>query len=387
MGNPSDQGSTSILQGAAAQTIVRETDAILLTWEARVRKKVVLAKSVPRPVLIDTLPLFMGNLAQALADNHPRGSATEANDVAQEHGGERARITRFGPQQIIQEYQILRAVVEETLEKAGALGPAESAVIQLSFDQAVQDAMTAYFLVHGRVREQFIATLSHDLRNPLNVMKLSADLILEKLADPIDSDSIEGFRLLARKIVNNAVRADRLIQNLLDANMVNVGERMQLNLAECEMLALVRGLVEELDKREQQRIRVIGEPACGYWDMDALHRALDNMVTNAFKYGDSETDVTIKVATKLGRVMVSVHNKGNPIPVDEKEYLFQAFRRSQSAKQSGNKGWGIGLALVRGVAEAHGGSLGLDSAPENGTTFTMDLPADARPFQDCPISG
>jgi signal transduction histidine kinase len=84
--------------------------------------------------------------------------------------------------------------------------------------------------------------------------------------------------------------------------------------------------------------------------------------------------------------MVSVHNEGESIPLHEQEMLFQAFRRAEAAKAGNKKGWGIGLALVRGVAEGHGGSIGLDSLPGTGTTFIIDIPIDARPFQQAPTT-
>jgi signal transduction histidine kinase len=84
-------------------------------------------------------------------------------------------------------------------------------------------------------------------------------------------------------------------------------------------------------------------------------------------------------------VMVSVHNEGGTIPPAEQEGIFQAFRRSQAAQQGKKQGWGLGLPLVRGIAEAHGGNIHVDSAPERGTTFVMDMPLDARPYQNAPI--
>ena len=80
-----------------------------------------------------------------------------------------------------------------------------------------------------------------------------------------------------------------------------------------------------------------------------------------------------------------VHNHGSYIPAEEKASLFHAFRRSPAAQQSGKRGWGLGLVLVRGVAEAHGGSIGVESLPAQGTTFLIDIPQDARPFQQAPV--
>jgi len=78
---------------------------------------------------------------------------------------------------------------------------------------------------------------------------------------------------------------------------------------------------------------------------------------------------------------VTVHNYGPVIPPEKRETLFRAFQRLSDAETSGKSGWGLGLAQVRAVAEAHGGSIGVDSLPDRGTTFTIDIPLDARPYQ------
>jgi signal transduction histidine kinase len=81
-----------------------------------------------------------------------------------------------------------------------------------------------------------------------------------------------------------------------------------------------------------------------------------------------------------------VHNHGPVIPSEKRETLFRAFQRLTEAEISGKSGWGLGLAQVRAVTEAHGGSIGLDSLPDRGTTFIIDIPLDARPYQDRPIT-
>jgi signal transduction histidine kinase len=379
--NPSDQKSTDDLRGDAARVLLRLKDDILMAWEKRVRKVVYLAAELSQPVIIDSLPIFIANLAEALAENHGRGTATESNNVAQEHGGERARVTRYGPEQIIQEYQILRDVIEETLRANITPSNREYSVIQKSFDQAIQEAMMAYFLVHGKVRDQFIATLTHDLRNPLAAARLSADLILRKLADSENPFKVDELKRQAQTIINCVKRADRMIQNLLDTNVMEVGELVPLNIGECDMLEIVHSVVAEFSISEKRNAKIVGDNARGFWDSDGIFRALENLTGNAFKYGKEGTPVTIRIYEKLGRVMVSVHNEGNPIPAEEQDLLFQAFRRSATAKNSGKKGWGIGLTQVRGVAEAHGGTLTVDSSLEGGSTFTIDLPRDSRPLK------
>lgn len=121
-----------------------------------------------------------------------------------------------------------------------------------------------------------------------------------------------------------------------------------------------------------------GDAPPGHWCRRMLRRALENMVRNAWKYGDPERPLRIVIDHEAaGRVSVAVCNEGAPIPEDRIADVFLMFHRNA---QNGVQGWGLGLPFVRHVAESHGGSVLIDSTAERGTTVTVDLPADARPF-------
>ncbi len=387
MDQSTDQSNLQSSKTPSAQALFQLKKEILAEWEKNVREKVNAAAQLQRPVLTDTVPSFLDNLAESLSEEHPRTIATESTTIAEEHGSERARLSRYGPDQLITEYQLLRDVVLNKLQAVVSLTEGDRITIQKSFDQAVCDAMTAFFLVHSQIREKFVAGLGHDLRNPLGAAKMSAELILLSLNDEAYQGEIfEDLRKLAQRIVNNAKRADRMIQDMLDASVIQIGEKVPLKVGEWEILAIVKDVITDLNRKEQERIHLVGSPVWGHWDGEALRRSVENLLSNAMKYGDSETPVTIRVNALAGRMILSVHNLGAEIPAEEQEVLFQAFRRSQAAKASGKKGWGIGLALVRGVAEGHGGSIAVDSLRGRGTTFSIDIPVDARPFLDAPTT-
>jgi signal transduction histidine kinase len=108
---------------------------------------------------------------------------------------------------------------------------------------------------------------------------------------------------------------------------------------------------------------------------------------NAVKYGAKGRPITIHVATTGERATLSVHNEGAPIPQEEQEDLFVPFARARATQRGGPRGWGLGLTLVRGAAEAHGGSVTVKSDAATGTVFTLRLPRDARPYQESPLGG
>jgi signal transduction histidine kinase len=381
----SDQGNLKYSYTPSAQALTHLKDEILAEWETHVRHQIKGAKDLLHPILINTVPSFIDNLAEALAEEHPRTFATESTNLAQEHGGERARLSLYSPDQLLKEYLLLRDVILNHLSNVVQLTEKDRSTIQKSFDQAIQEAMMSFFLIHNSIREQFIATLSHDLRNPLGAARMSVDLILTIVSELPDGELRRDLQDLAQRAINNTRRVDHMIQNLLDTTIMQIGERIPLKISECEILSIIKEVIDNLSRKDQARIHLSGAATWGYWDREALRRSIENLISNALKYGSANTAVTIRIVTGNERVMISFHNHGEAIPIEEQECLFQAYRRSFQAKKSGKKGWGIGLALVRGVIESHGGSIGVDSSRERGTTFTIDFPIDARPFLEASV--
>lgn len=367
--NPTDQLQYDKLSNTGKLLIDRRNE-IFKIWEADVRVENSRAAELTTPLLIDTLPTFLDNLAEALSPDYPRALATDDTTVAEEHGGERARLSNYRLGDLLTEYQILRESVLAVLTRETQLTPREIRIIHTSFNVAVREAATAFSLVHAEIREQFVATLTHDLRNPLNSISMAAQLLQD------EELSSEG-RILTSKICENARRMDRMIQDLLDVTYVRAGGKLTLRISELCIRDLVQDVISQMTISHGRKFIVQGEGALGWWDREALHRAVENLASNAVKYGDPAAPITLTLYRSADRISLKIHNEGDPIPPDEQEAIFKAYHRSHSNK-GGKRGWGIGLPLVRAVAEAHGGTLQLDSAPGRGTTFTIDIPIDAR---------
>ena len=101
---------------------------------------------------------------------------------------------------------------------------------------------------------------------------------------------------------------------------------------------------------------------------------IENLAGNAVKYGDGKSPITLKFQKNENQVELSVHNFGKPIAVEDMQRLFEPYQRTGSALSGGHKGWGIGLTLVKGIVEAHGGSVKVRSSLYEGTTFSLILP-------------
>lgn len=223
------------------------------------------------------------------------------------------------------------------------------------------------------LRERFVAALTHDLRTPLTVAKLGAFALARDARDASKGASI------AARIGRSVDRAEALIRDLLDVSAIRAGERVALSVAECDLRAITQAAVEELAAIHGARFVLdAAEPIAGRWDCSAVRRIVENLAANAVKYGAPDTPITITLARRGERVTIAIHNHGDPIPRDERELLFDPFRRADAALASAKEGWGIGLTLVKALADAHGGGVEVTSERGEGTTFSVWLPAETR---------
>ena len=226
------------------------------------------------------------------------------------------------------------------------------------------------------LRERFVSVLAHDLRGPLSAAKMNAHLLIRH------PEALDERRAIAIKIERNINRTDRMIHDLLDANLIRAGKRLPLRLDQCDLGAVAREVMEELASIHGERFALrAADGIRGIWSAEELRRALWNLATNAIKYGAPDKPVTITVERTDGGVEASVHNHGSLLSREDRAQVFEPFARTRSAQTGSARGWGLGLTLVHACAEAHGGRVRVDSDAATGTTFTLELPLDARPHQ------
>lgn len=225
------------------------------------------------------------------------------------------------------------------------------------------------------LRESFVMALTHDLRTPLTAAMMSAQLLERGTKDPLQLQKLNS-------ISRNMDRIDQMVRDLLDVTKIKGKEKLPLDIAECDLNAITHSIIEEFVGIHGDRFILKNENnLVGNWDARALQRMIENLMSNAIKYGSPKTPISIGLKKKNGFIEICVHNEGNPIPAHEQQLLFKHFHRASAATNSSQKGWGIGLALVQGLAEAHGGDVQVKSEMDEGTSFIVTIPQDSRSYQ------
>ena len=367
-----DHDRQLLAAGGVPAALIRNKEWILEEFVRRLRVGLPSATAPPKSVIINTLPAYITRLALALTPGHDLDFASEYSNIAVAHGNERARMTDYSLAEVIHEYQMLREIFVQVLRRDASPTNEEWDVVHRSIDEGIAEGASAFVQVHQRFRELFTAALSHDFRGPLANAINYLDLI-RRDAEPGQHGHF------AVRALHNLRRVDRMIQDLLDTTRTNAGARLPLHIESGEARTLAGEAIGDLSLRAGDRFVLDApRPVHGYWDVDRLKQALNNLLENAVKYGADDTPVTCRVSCTIERLFISVHNHGEPIDPALIPVLFQPFRRTLSAEQSSKQGWGLGLVLVQAIAEAHGGSVGVESTHSDGTVFTIDIPCDAR---------
>lgn len=218
-------------------------------------------------------------------------------------------------------------------------------------------------------RDDVLAVVSHDLRNPVNRVRLAAEMLLER------DQVAEGGRSVLGMVVRAADEMNRLIGDLLDVARIEAGT-LSIEAAPLSLNALLDRLEESHvgAARERKLTWRVDRPEAGvtiHGDEDRLLQALGNLVGNAMKFTPEGGVVAVEVALVDGAVRIGVVDSG---PGMDKNQLAHVFDRFWQARAGDRRGAGLGLAITRGIAEAHSGRLWLESEPGSGTKACLELP-------------
>jgi signal transduction histidine kinase len=229
----------------------------------------------------------------------------------------------------------------------------------------------------ARLKSDFVANVSHDLKTPLSVIRMFGET-LDMGRIPDEAGRREYYRVITRE----SERLSRLIDNVLDFSRIESG-RQAYRMAPTAVEPLIRSTLEAFDHPLAQHgfkvdVDVAPDLPEALLDADAVGQALANLIDNAIKYSGAERALAVSARIADGRLAITVADRGLGIAPHEHARIFEKFYRVGRSDTQGRRGSGVGLALVRHIAEAHGGDVTVDSAPGDGSRFTLRLPLSGR---------
>lgn len=271
---------------------------------------------------------------------------------------------RHAPQgEVVDEFAVFVAQDRDKYEKELVQARTKlEAMVAHANDLQVQASDRAMFA------ELMIGIVSHDLRNPIMAMLMSAELLGKGGVTPDQSDALA-------RILRAGDRASRLIANLLDLTQARLGSGLSVSPAAMDLHATVAETVQELSQVFPDRVlrHVQQGPGPCIADADRLAQLVGNLVSNAMAYGEPGAPLVVTSTREDAFFSLSVHNQGQPIPAATMEGMFERMVRGCDQVNTG-RSVGLGLFIVSEIAKAHGGTVAVTSTLEGGTTFTVVIP-------------
>jgi two-component system, sensor histidine kinase len=291
--------------------------------------------------------------------------------------------------------QVMASQVQRSCLLPGAMlltGPLPEEVLEQTLQTAlharrrqyaVRDALdasrknTRELLEAVRAKDDFLAALAHELRNPLSALGSAAGLLRAEQATPATTQ-------LAAGIVHRQVRhMTRLLDDLLDVTRVALN-RLELRKERCRVSNVIRAAVEViqplLEAKRHSLIIDLPDPGIEiHADPSRMCQVVSNLLANAAKYTDEEGNIAVRVVREAGEVIISVRDNGRGIPAESLDKVFGMFVQLPGAGGPSLGGLGIGLSLVRGIVALHGGSVRAQSEGlGRGSEFFVHLPDERR---------
>ena len=231
-----------------------------------------------------------------------------------------------------------------------------------------------------RLRSDLLATIAHELRTPLTAVRTSVGLLLDPALEPTD----EQRATLLASIERNADRMGRLIHDILELARFRAGG-VGLQLRRFPAVGLAEAAIASvapLAARDGQRLeldRAVGLEHGVYGDRRRLEGALVNLLANAQRFSPPGHAVRIRVEARGDRTAWSVQDEGPGIPESDQARLFERFFVGRGDRAARGEGVGLGLPTALAIAQAHGGTIEVDSRPGAGSTFGLAVPVDGPP--------
>lgn len=371
-----------------AEFILLNLETILVEWEAFARTQQPAARGMTSLALRNHAPDILRAVAKDIETPQSRYEQSEKSKgravsaagapetAAQTHALLRAR-SGFDIKQLMAEYRALRASVLRLWIDASPIDePEVSDVVRFNeaIDQAIAESVGHFSAQEERARNLLLGMLGHDMRAPLNSILITAGHLSRMQAGAEVSTAAE-------RLIRSGASIQALLDDLVDFNRTKLGLGIRITRADIDLAAEVAGELEQLRGAHPKRVIElnVGGDNRGRWDGGRLKQVVRNLVSNALKYGSSDTPVRVTVRGEDADVWIEVTNSGAVIDRCNLVPIFDPLKRGVSVgeKRDPREGLGLGLFIVREIVVAHGGSIEVRSDAGE-TTFSARLPRRKR---------
>jgi signal transduction histidine kinase len=362
--------------------VVRENkDRIIKGWLEKVKMEIPEISGYNESVIENSVPDLIDEIISAL--ENPDNS--NVPDYSKKHALQRSQLKIYSLDRIIREYNLLKKEIFHVADGYKDINASDRDTIMFAIDNAIEQAAETYFKIREQAhlnarylaekkadelelkdenREDFIQSITHDLNTPLNNIKGCINL----LEDDLEVDQVNKILQILK---GSSHQAELIIKDFLDVATINRSTKLPLRKAKTNIL-------DELDKQinffkiahernielKSDQNEIIAEV-----DINLLIRALNNLLSNAIRHGDRSSTITVCCELENNILKLKVHNFGKPIPLSVLNAIFDRYYKIDET----GSGWGIGLAFVKEVAEAHGGEISAKSNKEDGITFELKI--------------
>lgn len=365
-------------------------DDIVDEWAEFARTQIPEARDLSPEDLRDHAKLLLQSMAddmetpQTGGEQHEKsrgnrpGNAPRVTEAARKDADQRFR-QGFSLNAMVAEYRALRAsVIRRWTQGLPEHGVAFDAIENITrfneaVDQAISESIAWYVERVDESRNLMLGVLGHDLRNPLGATRNSAEYLLR-------SGSLSGAQTKAVvRIQSSTQRMREMVDDLLDFTRAQLGGGLSIAPEPVDLGHLCRRVLDELEAfhpDRELRLECTGDVR-GRWDERRLAQVVSNLSANAIQHGDPRAPVVVSASGDGGCVLLKVHNEGPPVSSEAQKRLFDPLMRpvvQETERREGSSGLGLGLYIVREIARAHGGAVGVESSERDGTTMIVRLP-------------
>lgn len=300
------------------------------------------------------------------------------NEAASQHSFMRFE-QGLGAADIVTEFRLLRHEISRVLRlyldesESPADVVAAELIVNDALDGATAMSMNALSDKVEEVRAEFLASTLHDASQLVGTARLSVEMAQRALEQPAPNLARASNAL--HRAIGALDRMTLLLRRLADASRLALGS-LELRHEDTGLGVVVQRVIDDLDPDAARRIRLTDrDDEGGLWDAGALEQVAANLINNALKFSPPGSPIEIDISGDPSEVLMVVRDHGSGLPPDDFERIFQRFTRSREAQGGDVAGQGLGLYLCRGIVDAHGGRIWVESDGEGrGCTFRVRLP-------------